>query len=154
MTYKRPHLKSGGRGPRGISEPEPAKCPYDQETSAFAANSPSNISVNLASVKCSANMTSSASLSPSLLETLVKNINSSSEMSTTQRTPAELVYSLAELMSATPVLRTPKRRYMSPNDDSFRSPSKLVQRSPRSKSHMVSWRNHTVCTTTICTSEE
>ncbi|CAI9781107.1 unnamed protein product [Fraxinus pennsylvanica] len=120
-----------------VSEPKPAKCPYDQETSAFAANSPSNISVNLASVKCSANVASSASLSPSLLETPVKNINSSSEMSTTQRTPAELVYSPVELMSATPVLRTPKRRYMSPNDDSFRSPSKLVQRPPRSKRSLI-----------------
>ncbi|CAI9781037.1 unnamed protein product [Fraxinus pennsylvanica] len=57
-----------------VSKPKPAKCPYDQETS----------------------------LSTSLLETPVKNINSSSEMSTTQRTPAELVYSSAELMSATP----------------------------------------------------
>ncbi|XP_022872977.1 CDT1-like protein a, chloroplastic [Olea europaea var. sylvestris] len=121
-----------------VSEPKLAKSPRDQETSAFAANSPSNVSVNLASVKCSANVASSASSSPSpLMETPVKNMNSSSEMSTTRRTPAELVYSPAELMSATPVLRTPKRRYMSPNDDSFRSPSKLVQRPPRSKRSLI-----------------
>ncbi|KAL2510803.1 CDT1-like protein a [Abeliophyllum distichum] len=129
-----------------VLEPTLAESPCEMENSAFAAKYPSKSSVNLpSSVICSANVASSASLSLSpLLETPVKSINSlkdngssSSEMSTIQGTPAELAYSPAELMSSTPVLQPPKRRYMSPIDDSFRSPSKLVQRPPRSKRSLI-----------------
>ncbi|KAL0459417.1 UNVERIFIED_CONTAM: CDT1-like protein a, chloroplastic [Sesamum latifolium] len=46
------------------------------------------------------------------------------------RTPVDLSSTPAKLMSATPMLHPPKRCYMSPDDNSSRSPSKLVRRPP------------------------
>ncbi|KAL2535775.1 CDT1-like protein a [Forsythia ovata] len=144
-NFKQEHSVVSIHAP-AVLEPTLAESPFEMENSAFAAKYPSKSSINLpSSVICSANVASSASLSASpLLETPVKSINSSkdsgsssSEMSIIQRTPAELAYSPAELMSSTPVLQPPKRRYMSPIDDSFRSPSKLVQRPPRSKRSLI-----------------
>lgn len=49
-------------------------------------------------------------------------------------TPAKLVSTPIRLMSATPALRSPKRRYMSPDDHSISSLNKLARRPPRSRS--------------------
>lgn len=49
-------------------------------------------------------------------------------------TPAKSVSTPLRLMTATPALPPPKRNYMSPDDHSTSSPSKLVRRPPRSRS--------------------
>ncbi|CAK9163795.1 unnamed protein product [Ilex paraguariensis] len=51
-----------------------------------------------------------------------------------QGTPANHVSTPAKLMSVTPALQPPKRHCMSPDDDTTRSPNKLVRRPPRSRS--------------------
>ncbi|KAI4301123.1 hypothetical protein L6164_034435 [Bauhinia variegata] len=57
----------------------------------------------------------------------VKDIDSMS-------TPAKLASTPSRLMTVTPSLPPPKRSYMSPDDNSFSSPNKLVRRPPRSRS--------------------
>ncbi|KHN44974.1 CDT1-like protein a, chloroplastic [Glycine soja] len=49
-------------------------------------------------------------------------------------TPAKLVSTPIRLMSATPALRSPKRRYMSPDDHSISSLNKLARHPSRSRS--------------------
>ncbi|GAB2298341.1 hypothetical protein Dimus_032409 [Dionaea muscipula] len=58
---------------------------------------------------------------------------SSKGASSTCKTPARLVSTPARLMAATP-LKSDKRCYMSPDDNSYASPNKLLRRSDRIKS--------------------
>ncbi|KAK6164517.1 hypothetical protein DH2020_001381 [Rehmannia glutinosa] len=108
--------------------------PSGKETSPIAPKSHSKSSL-MSSVmpKCS-----SYTPSKSPPETPVKCINSikDDEQSSVGiipglRTPVDLASTPAKLMSSTPMLNPPKRCYMSPDDNnSYRSPSKLVRRPP------------------------
>ncbi|KAI5389915.1 hypothetical protein KIW84_075292 [Lathyrus oleraceus] len=49
-------------------------------------------------------------------------------------TPLGYVSTPSRLMSATPALKPPKRHLMTPEDNSARSPDKLVKRPPSSRS--------------------
>lgn len=52
---------------------------------------------------------------------------------TAEGTPTKLASTPAKLMSSTPVLRPPKRCYMTPEDKSAKSPNKLVRRPSRGR---------------------
>lgn len=69
-------------------------------------------------------------LSSNMLETPVKCISAKDAI---LNTPVEMASTPAKLMSATPMLRPPKRCPMSPDDISFSTPSKLVRRPPTSR---------------------
>lgn len=105
--------------------------------------SPSKVSYKLTnSGKCSEFCASSAGVPmPCLPATPSKEIgplnsrdDSPTKMATIQSTPAKLASTPASLMSTTPALQPPKRCYMSPNDDSFSLPNKLVRRPPKTRS--------------------
>lgn len=64
-----------------------------------------------------------------------KNVKSSpAGIASISGTPAKLNSTPAKLMASTPALQTPKRCYMSPDDNSNKSPNKLVRRALRTRS--------------------
>ncbi|KAI3449756.1 hypothetical protein Pfo_006421 [Paulownia fortunei] len=115
-----------------------AGCTSGEETSAIAVKSHSKLSLKPSGrEKCSSYKASSGSILSSPPETPVKCINSiknddqsSVGMASALKTPVDLASTPAKLMSATPMLHPPKRCYMSPDDNSYRSPSKLLRRPP------------------------
>ncbi|KAL0383607.1 UNVERIFIED_CONTAM: CDT1-like protein a, chloroplastic [Sesamum calycinum] len=95
-----------------------------KETSADAAKSHCKSSVNTSGrEKCSFE-------TPVKCIDSIKNDQLSVETTPLLRTPVDLSSTPAKLMSTTPMLHPPKRCYMSPDDNSSRSPSKLVRRPP------------------------
>ncbi|KAK7393419.1 hypothetical protein VNO78_21975 [Psophocarpus tetragonolobus] len=73
--------------------------------------------------------------STEVLSTPAKLVSTPTRLSTeVLSTPAKLVSTPTRLMSATPALLSTKRLYMSPDDHSTRSLSKLARRPPRSRS--------------------
>lgn len=93
-------------------------------------------------VESSTNIVSLAGMPLSLPPaTPVKYLNSckgvdysSKETAASQGTPSEPVSTPAKLMSHTPVLQTPKRCYMSPDDDCTQPTNQLMRRPSRSRS--------------------
>ncbi|XP_027366159.1 CDT1-like protein b [Abrus precatorius] len=63
-----------------------------------------------------------------------ENKDGSLESIDAMSTPAKFISTPSRLMTATPALPSPKRHYMSPNDNSTSSLNKLVRRPPRSRS--------------------
>ncbi|KAG8389223.1 hypothetical protein BUALT_Bualt02G0206500 [Buddleja alternifolia] len=113
-----------------VPEPKFAKSPSGKEKSAIALKSPMKLSNE---ENCSSYKASPCSKPSSPFpETPVKFLNSIKGEDQCA-TPVELASTPAKLMSATPMLHTPKRCYMSPEDNSSRTPSKLIRRPPANR---------------------
>lgn len=114
-----------------------------EETSSAAAPFPANLSFEPTSNgKHVAFCASPACFPPSCppatpskeLDAMNSENGSPTEIAKINSTPAKLAFTPGRLMNVTPALHPPKRCYMSPEDDSTRSPNKLVRRPSRSRS--------------------